>query len=224
MIDDSKRQEIAFVGKITAGVTHEINNVLAIIKESSGLMEDLLSLSEGNSFPFSDKFSRSLSTVQEQINRGVELVKKLNQFAHTSDEPVAQADLNRLVEQIVFLSQRFARKKKIVMHFHPSEEAIFIITNPLLLQMILFESMACFWDSMPEGSRMHLNLLKEGKEALIKAGCETDVQKREKPSPDLFSSPEWIRLGEIAGKIGGRIRCDESDFAFTLIFPGEINP
>ena len=37
---DNENGEIVFFGKITAGITHEMKNVLAIIKESSGLVED----------------------------------------------------------------------------------------------------------------------------------------------------------------------------------------
>ncbi len=42
--------ETAFMGKITAAITHEMKNVLAIIKESAGLMEDLLSVAKDDSF------------------------------------------------------------------------------------------------------------------------------------------------------------------------------
>ena len=38
-------KELEFFGKITAGITHEMKNVLAIIKKSAGLMEDIMSLS-----------------------------------------------------------------------------------------------------------------------------------------------------------------------------------
>jgi len=41
-----RQTEIAFFGRITAGVTHELKNVLAIVNESSGLMQDLLALSK----------------------------------------------------------------------------------------------------------------------------------------------------------------------------------
>ena len=36
-----KADELAFFGKIAAGVTHELKNVLAVIKESNGLMARL---------------------------------------------------------------------------------------------------------------------------------------------------------------------------------------
>ena len=51
-----REQETAFIGKITAGVTHEFMNVLSTIKEASGLMEDLLAeISAGRSLDDLDK-------------------------------------------------------------------------------------------------------------------------------------------------------------------------
>ena len=38
----SGSREAAFIGKITASATHEIRNVLAIVKESAGLIDDLM--------------------------------------------------------------------------------------------------------------------------------------------------------------------------------------
>ena len=37
---DTDKRQVAFFGRMTAGITHEMKNVLAIIKESSGLMQD----------------------------------------------------------------------------------------------------------------------------------------------------------------------------------------
>lgn len=34
--------EIRFMGRITAGITHEMRNVLAVIRESAGLIQDLM--------------------------------------------------------------------------------------------------------------------------------------------------------------------------------------
>ena len=44
-MNEKAMDEIAFFGKVTASITHEIQNVLSIIKESSGLIDDVLSFS-----------------------------------------------------------------------------------------------------------------------------------------------------------------------------------
>ena len=108
-------REAAFLGRITAAFTHEMKNVLAIIKESAGLMEDLLALSQEATFPQRDRFVRCLTTIAAQTKRGVELSGRLNRFAHSPDQDIATVDLNDILEQVVFLSGRFARLKGVTL-------------------------------------------------------------------------------------------------------------
>jgi hypothetical protein len=37
-------QETVLIGKVTAGLSHELMNVLAIIRERAGVIEDLMAL------------------------------------------------------------------------------------------------------------------------------------------------------------------------------------
>ena len=90
-------REVAFFGRITAAFTHEMKNVLAIIKESAGLMEDLLALSQNAAFPHQERFVRSLATIEAQAKRGIELSNRLNRFAHSPDEAFATVDLNEML-------------------------------------------------------------------------------------------------------------------------------
>ena len=104
-----KANELAFFGKIAAGVTHELKNVLAIIKESNGLMADLLAMLKETPFVYREKFQRSIGRIEEQVRRGTEITSRFNGFAHGVDHPVASIDLNAIVAQTVLLAARFAR-------------------------------------------------------------------------------------------------------------------
>ena len=124
-------REVAFLGRITAAFTHEMKNVLAIIKESAGLMEDLLALTPGPAFPHRDRFARSLTTIQAQTKRGVELSNRLNRLAHSSDKEVARVDLNDILEQVIILSERFARLKGVSLQLYPHGEALSVVVSPV---------------------------------------------------------------------------------------------
>jgi len=87
-----REQETTFIGKITAGATHELMNVFATIRETSGLMADLLALERDTHFPHREKFGKILIIIQEQVNRGMEISGRLNKFAHSMDEPILPID------------------------------------------------------------------------------------------------------------------------------------
>jgi len=126
----------AFVAKITAGLSHEFMNVLATIRETSGLMEDLLALNE-DEFPHRQKFADSLASIRRQINRGMEIGEKLNRFAHSLDQPRERVEINDALRQFAALMQRFMEFQKAQLTVELEESHIEIETDPFRLQMVL---------------------------------------------------------------------------------------
>jgi signal transduction histidine kinase len=211
-------KQLAFYGRITAGFTHEIKNILAIVKESSGLMEDLLSLSKDAPFPHWDRFSHRVSVIQQQVKRGVDLASRLNRFAHSTDEVMVQIDLNELAEQLVRLSERFARLKDVRLRAQPAPSAASLTTSPVELQMALFTIMESFWTQMPAGSELELKV--EGSEhslcLIIHWAEETEASaelKQKVQSSEAFNTAQQI-LGDLGGEISDAYRG-----GFALKFP-----
>jgi signal transduction histidine kinase len=155
---DVEQKELAFFGKIAAGMTHEMRNVLAIINESNGLMSDLLAMAKDSSFPYRDKFLRSISKIEAQVKRGVVISGNFNRFAHSMDNPIANIDLNELVEQTVALAQRFARLKNIELQACLSSEPVFLVTFPFRLQMALTKAVEAGIACLPEGGVIELQV------------------------------------------------------------------
>ena len=75
------QKEIALWGKITAGITHEMKNVLAIINESSGLIGDIMKAGKKAPVKYQDKIILALEKVSRQVNRGVEISNSLNRYS-----------------------------------------------------------------------------------------------------------------------------------------------
>jgi signal transduction histidine kinase len=127
--------EKTFAAKITAGLSHEFMNVLAIIRERSGLMEDLLALDK-HPFPYREKFVKSLASVRAQVNRGMEIGEDLNRFAHSMDQPRTRLEINEALRQFASLMQRFVRLRKAQLTVEPDDAPLEIETDVFRLQMI----------------------------------------------------------------------------------------
>ena len=134
-MDFVKHKSVNFFGRITAGITHEIKNVLAIIQESSGLMEDIIDVSENDAFLHKDKFIKSLDRIRRQIQRGIDITTCLNRFAHSPDHSPISLDLNDITQQMILLAARFARLKNVVLESSPSDPPLVIKTDPVFLEM-----------------------------------------------------------------------------------------
>jgi C4-dicarboxylate-specific signal transduction histidine kinase len=154
------RQEVAFFGKISAAMTHDIRNVLAIIRESSGLMLDLLGMCEEGAFVYQQKFKNVLTGIQDQVNRGVELAAHFNRFAHSMDQPMADVDANEMVQQVVYLMQRFARLRKVQLLASTSDQPCAIRTDVFALHRLLGDCIHAFVLRAEEGDTI---VVKAGK-------------------------------------------------------------
>lgn len=194
--------ETAFIGKITASATHEFMNVLATIRESSGLMEDLLVLSKEPVFPHKEKFLKIARSIQEQVKRGMEISERLNQFAHSMDEPKKQIEINEILSQLAFLMQRFAALKGVQLQVHPTSPPLIIWIDPFRLQLILSVCLEFCFEHSAHGSVIRLqSQKKEGKITI-----QSVMDKRDNLMRDTVTLPgELSRLQETLNRLDGQL-------------------
>lgn len=198
-----KRKEVAFFGKITAGITHEMKNVLAVIQESSGLMEDILDITENGTFPHKDKFIKSLDRIRGQIQRGIDITSRLNRFAHSPDHCPASLDLNEITQQMVLLASRFARLKNVVLESSPSDPPLVIKSDPVSLEMALFESIEILLSIIGSGGKITLVPRKIQNKCVLGIRYENTVIPEEDFMAKISSTERWASLQEIMAYLGG---------------------
>jgi signal transduction histidine kinase len=214
----SEPKEIAFFGKITAATTHEMKNILAIIKESSGLMEDLLLMSQNSPAPYQEKFQNALSVIKNQVKRGVDLTNRLNRFAHSPDETTSAVDLFELSENLVMLSRRFATLKQVALTTRKPNQTITIITNPVQLQMALLASIDCCLKEMPPRGELIVSFEKNGEQTAVHLTCKGDLPEKSKFDHTISVSNEWAALQRITSDLSIIAKSDESAPGILLIF------
>ncbi|MBW2239862.1 MAG: hypothetical protein JRD87_05140 [Deltaproteobacteria bacterium] len=218
-----KRKEVAFFGKITAGITHEIKNVLAIIQESSGLMEDILDVTENGAFSHKDKFTKSINRIRGQIQRGIDITTRLNRFAHSPDHCPSSLDLNEITEQMVLLASRFARLKNVVLESSPSDPPLIIRSDPVSLEMALFESIGILLDVIDSGGKITLSPRKIQDKYVLGVGYEHTVLPEEESLAEMSSTERWESLQEIIAHLGGTAKTFGPAPEILLYLPESID-
>lgn len=129
---------LRFFGAITASVSHELNNVLSIVEQVTGLLEDQLIAAESGTPPTVDKLWSVHDRVLKQVERGVTIVQHMNRFAHSVDERESAADLNELIATTWVLCRRFANLKNTDLEFEPCHTTVLINESPFLLEQAFF--------------------------------------------------------------------------------------
>jgi len=159
---------LQFFGKMSASISHEIKNVLAIINENAGLIEDYTIMTEKGA-PFDPGKFRSLAEkVGVQIRRADGIVKNMNTFAHSIDEPAKSIDLSDFLEFASALFARFAVMRGIALESKPSESSLMITTSPFFLLNLMWFCLDFAMDAAGSGKAVGLSARKTDMGAQIR--------------------------------------------------------
>jgi len=149
---------LQFFGRMSASISHELKNALAIIKENAGLLSDYINMM-GRGMPVEpERFEKIAGRIEAQTQRADAIIKNLNQFAHSVDIPAKSVDLNDILALLVALHRRPADMSQVELDPRPSESAAVVTTHPFLLLNLLGLMLAQSLQAVPGGRTMIISV------------------------------------------------------------------
>ncbi|MGD8439983.1 MAG: sensor histidine kinase [Holophagae bacterium] len=124
---------LRFFGAMSASVSHEIRNKLAVINEKAGLVEDIAVAMKSGRVPDPERLETQARKIVEQVREANRIVRSLNRLAHSTDEVVATVDLSALVDLVIELYGRKAAMAQATVSRRAPADEIPIRTHPFLL-------------------------------------------------------------------------------------------
>ena len=140
-------QKMEVLGTLAGGISHDFNNLLAII---SGFCE--ISLAQ---VPASDSLAHHLREIHEATKRASALVRQILAFSRTPEDGVKQLNLHQLVEDTVrLLRETFPRDIALVVEGPASLPPVVADANQL--QQVVMNLCVNARDAMPAGGTLTL--------------------------------------------------------------------
>lgn len=153
-------------GKISAAVSHDLKNVLAIVNENAGLLDDLaLRAAKGGEIPL-DRLNVATSRMLKQVKRGDAVLKNLNRFAHTTDAPLLQGNVAETVALMVDLAGRQAAMRETVITVAP--DAAMISTCLVYLESFVYLLLRHALEVLPRKESVEITVAAEGETVCIR--------------------------------------------------------
>lgn len=129
---------IQFMGKMSASISHELKNVLAIINENAGLLNDFCRMTERGMDIDPERLARVSDNIAAQVHRADNILKNMNLFAHSTDQPLAPVDVHATLAMVIKLATRFAANREIKLALTPASETLIITSRPFLLENLIW--------------------------------------------------------------------------------------
>ncbi|MGB6067427.1 MAG: ATP-binding protein [Desulfomonilaceae bacterium] len=148
--------KMASLGKMAAGIAHEINNPLAIIGEKAGWMKDLIEKENIGSSPNFAEFEDCLKKIERQIDRSRTITHRLLRFGRRMEPTEEMVDVNHVLAETVAFLEKAARHRNITIHTSYEENLPSVMTDPSQLQQVLLNIINNGIDAV--GTDGHINL------------------------------------------------------------------
>ncbi len=227
---------MASIGKLAAGVAHEINNPLAIINEKAGYVLDKFKIVKD--YQDDPKVIKTLESIVENVERCGKITKRLLRFSRQDQINIVSINFTELVNGLLEFVKKEAEYRKIEFDVSIEDDFPIIKTDKGKLEQIMLNLINNSIDAMPLGGKLSIEARKGDKEfvriSVIDSGIgipEKNLQKIFDPYFTTKSEKDGTGLGlsitiSLVNELGGKIKVRSERLKFTrfdMKFPINID-
>jgi two-component system NtrC family sensor kinase len=148
--------KMAAIGRLGAGVAHEINNPLSIITQNAGLLKDLITLHEG--LPPREKMDQLVNSVLNAAERCGGITHRLLGFARHMEVQWGKIDLDLLLKEVLEFLGKEASYRDIQIEFKHADSPPPIVSDRGQLQQVFLNIVNNAFAAVEDGGRIEIGI------------------------------------------------------------------
>ncbi len=223
--------KLASIGRLAAGVAHEINNPLAIINEKAGLVLDLVTAdTEGK---HRERMIAAVDSILKSVQRCKKVTHRLLGFARHMDVTNETIDLESLLREVLAFLEKEAEYREVTVDFEIDPDLPTIISDRGQLQQVFLNILNNAVSAVSQGGKIGIEIAREGADRVAVTVADDGVgiprEHLERIFEPFFTTKEGSGTGlglsityGIVKKLGGEIRVDSTvgeGTRFTVALP-----
>jgi signal transduction histidine kinase len=157
-------ERMASIGRLAAGVAHEINNPLAIISEKAGLIHDIFSLKQ--EYAGDNKLIGLVESVQSSVERCGAVTRRLLSFARHMDVDIQSVRLKELIEEVLGFLGKEAEYRGIQVDVEVRDDIPTIKSDRGKLQQIFLNLVNNAFAAMADGGHLEIKAYRQSAESV----------------------------------------------------------
>ncbi len=202
---------LKFFGKVNASISHELKNILAIISETAGFLNDLTELAKKGKELKLNLLENCSKSIAEEIQRGFSTIRQMNRFAHSVDHPVMDVDLMDSLDLMVGLSRFLSYAGRVQIEDKEAGLSSTVTTSPFLLQDLIYQVLCSAYESTGPEGEIRIRLSREDDSRL----CLTFISSDQMPLKDFSGKT----IGKIANMLDVVFKDNPSFYEINISIP-----
>ncbi len=206
--------KLSSIGRLAAGVAHEINNPLAIIDQKTGLLKDLIERRE--EFDLRDKFMSQIESVLKAVDRCRTVTHRLLGFARRMEVDIELLNINELIKEVLGFLEKEFEFRNIAIQLDLLETLPQIDSDRGQLQQVFLNILTNAFAAIEKEGRIIISTANRDAEFIAVAikddGCGMTEQTRERIFEPFFTTKKDYGTGlglsityGIIKKLGGDV-------------------
>ncbi|MGO9309572.1 MAG: ATP-binding protein [Spirochaetia bacterium] len=171
-----RAEKMATVAEVAAGVAHEINNPLFIIRNYVELLKTKMLDSDGR---------EKLRKIEKELGRIVEIIGSLLSFSKVKELPGSRTNLVEVIEEAILLLQHNLSKKNIRLHKEIFVQRVEIIGEENRLKQLFLNLLLNSIDAVLDGGIVRVSLVVYAEDRFVEVtvadngyGIPADIQDK----------------------------------------------
>jgi two-component system NtrC family sensor kinase len=232
----AQSQKMAEIGRLAAGVAHEINNPLAIIHAQAGVLADLVK--ENPDFPRSAEFRDRVAKIEMQVERGRKVAHRLLDFSRRAGPELEPVDIVAALEGTFGFVEKDLESSRIRIIRDYGQDIPIVRSSLPQMQQVFLNLINNALEAIGKDGEVRLSAQRSDRGVLVKVadtGPGISAKDLQKIFDPFFSTKSGdgrhAGLGlticrEIMRNLDGRIEVDSAagkGTVFSLWFPPEAH-
>ncbi len=149
--------KMAALGKMAAGIAHEINNPLAVIGEKAGWMKDLLGMEDLAKSENFQELSDAVTKIEYHVVRAKTVTHRLLGFARRMEPMVERVNINDILDESIDFLKNEARYRNIEIQANYAPDLPLITTDQAQLQQVFLNIINNAIDAIGKDGQITIN-------------------------------------------------------------------
>ncbi len=223
--------KLASIGRLAAGVAHEINNPLAIINEKAGLLHDLVGLDDD--MPQRDKLLGVVDSILRSVDRCKTITHRLLGFARHMDVTRDTIDIGVLLKEVLGFLGKEAEYRNLDITLSVADDLPTLVSDRGQLQQVFLNILNNALAAVDDGGRIRIEVGKLDDDhiavSIADDGIGIPADNLERIFEPFFTTKDGVGTGlglsityGIVNKLGGHIDVESEPghgTRFTVVLP-----